>query len=99
MSLLDEKLDIIPKDIIQEKIKSLFNYSISNQKYQMTFIRCNWDKIIKELDKYYIYTNCIYDTIYIRIDKINKSLKGNFGGSDGEYILLSSRSLKHLFEL
>lgn len=91
MSLLDDNFDVDSISILKNKIEKYIKGNImrwsDSPEYGIVFVRCNWSKIISNLDKYYIYVNAIDGVVHVRIDKISKSLPGEFGGPDGEYIL------------
>ena len=107
MSLLDDDFDIDSIFIIKSKIEKYIKGNVlrwsDSQKFRVDFVQCNWDKIISNLDKYYIYVNAIDSTLHVRIDKISKSLPGEFGGPDGVYVLIhdegENRSLKTILGL
>ena len=103
MSLLDDNFDIDSIFILKNKIEKYVRDNVlrwSSQEFRVTFVQCNWDKIISNLDKYYIYGNAIDDTLYVRIDKLSKSLPGEFGGPTGAYALIydngKKQSLKNI---
>jgi hypothetical protein len=91
MSLLDDNFDVDSISILKNKIEKYIRDNIyrwsDSPEYGIAFVQCNWSKIISNLDKYYIYVNAIGSTLHVRIDKISKSLPGEFGGPDGAYIL------------
>ena len=106
MSLLDDNFDVDPIFIFKNKIKKYVKDNVlrwSDQEFEISFVQCNWSKIISNLDKYYIYCNAVDSTLYVRIDKISKSLPGEFGSPNGTYVLIydkgRKRSLKTIFGL
>lgn len=98
MSLLDDNFDIDSIFILKSKIKKYVRDNVlrwsDSPEYGIAFVQCNWSKIISNLDKYYIYVNAIDSTLHVRIDKISKSLPGEFGGPNGAYVLIHDKGEK-----
>ena len=82
MSLLDDNFDVDSISILKNKIEKYIKGNImrwsDSPEYGIAFVRCNWSKIISNLDKYYIYVNAIDGVVHVRIDKISKSLQTSF---------------------
>jgi hypothetical protein len=98
MSLLDDNFDVDSISILKNKIEKYIRDNIyrwsDSPEYGIAFVQCNWSKIISNLDKYYIYVNAIDSTLHVRIDKISKSLPGEFGGPNGAYVLIYDKGKK-----
>lgn len=107
MSLLDDNFDIDLIFILRSKIEKYVRDNVlrwsDSQEFGIAFIQCDWSKIISNLDKYYIYCDAVDSTLHVRIDKISKSLPGEFGGPNGAYVLIhdkgKKRPLKSIFGL
>ena len=94
MSLLNDDFDIdsifILKSKIEKYIKGTVLSWIYQNEYNIIFIKCDWNKIIDNLGKYYVYVNVDVKSniLFVRIDKISKSLPGEFGGPYGDYVMI-----------
>ena len=98
MSLLDDNFDIDSISILKSKIEKYIKDNVlcwsDSPEYGIAFVQCYWSKIINNLDKYYIYVNAIDSTLYVCIDKISKSLPGEFGGPNAAYVLIHDKGKK-----
>ena len=85
MSLLDDDFDIDSIFILKSKIEKYIKGTVLSWIYQS-----DWNKIIDNLGKYYVYVNVDVKSniLFVRIDKISKSLPGEFGGPYGDYVMI-----------
>lgn len=98
MSLLDENLDIDYVEVFKSRIirylkyANVFEYrNLYNLPWFDTieFKECNWNHIIVEPYKYYIYIKIDCLNLYIHIGKIHERLSDQKYGANSPYIIVS----------
>ena len=101
MSLLDDNLDINYTEVFKNQIiiylkeSDVFKYrKLWNLPWfdAIEFKECNWDHIMMEPHKYYLYIKVYWLNLYIHIGKIHERLSGQKYGVDGPYIIMSNNN-------